>query len=53
MHDVSKHHTEEEGEGDHGEYGWVDFFVAGDSVRVNDLLEYGHKVVVVKLGWLL
>jgi hypothetical protein len=51
---VTKHDSEEEGEGDNGEGGWVGLPVLGHTIRVHNLLEgVGDLVGLEVCGWLL
>ena len=52
MHDVSEHDTEEEGEGNDGWHGWVEFFVVGGTISVHDLLENIYEVILLETCWL-
>lgn len=45
MPDIAEHDGEEEGEGDDGEYGGVDFLVPGHTVGIDDELEDGGEGV--------
>lgn len=46
---VSEHDSKEEGEGDDGPGGWVDFSVVGDSVGVDDVLESLGELVQLEV----
>jgi len=51
MHDISEHYTEKEWEGDNCEYGWIDLFVCGCSISVNNLLEDPHEFTALISSW--
>lgn len=50
MPDISEHDTEEEGEDGNCEESGVDFFVSGNTVSVNNLLERGSEVIGFEVG---
>jgi hypothetical protein len=45
MPNISKHNTEEEGEGDTGETGWIHFLVIWHTIGINNLLENGCELI--------
>lgn len=51
MHDISKHHSEEKWEGNAGEKGWVDLFVAWHTICINNLLEHSCELVGLEQSW--
>lgn len=48
MSDISKHDPKEEGKGDSGEDGRVDFFIARYTIGVGDLLSYNSVAVSIE-----
>lgn len=48
MHNVAEHHTKEEGEGDDGGDGRVQFLVGGCTISINNLLENAHKFTILE-----
>jgi len=45
MHNITKHHTEEEWESDACKDSWIDLLVGWDTIGVNDLLGDSGKVI--------
>jgi len=53
MTKIAKHDTEEEGESDTGEDGRINFFIGGNTICVNDFLEYpGEFIISEQARWL-
>ena len=52
MHDISKHDSEEKGEGNASEYCRVHLLVAWNTISVNNLLEDTCEFIALKKGWL-
>ena len=50
MPHISKHHSEEEGEGDDGEHCRVHFSIAGNAISMHDLLEGAVDLVCLEVG---
>ena len=50
MPDVAKHHTEQEGECDSGIDCWVDFFIRGNTIRVNNFLVDLGKFICLEVS---
>jgi hypothetical protein len=51
MADISKHNTEQEGEGHNCEHSRVDFLVHRDTVGINNLLEDLCKSICFDISW--
>lgn len=47
---ITEHHSEEEGESNHGERSGVSFAVGGDTIHVGDFLEGGNHFVRLEVG---
>lgn len=50
MSHIPEHHSEEEGEGNNSEEGWIDLFILWDAVSVNNLLERSGEVCGLEEG---
>jgi len=50
MTDITKHDSEEEGEGNDSKDTWVNFFVHWDTISVNDLLESGGEFIHLQIS---
>jgi hypothetical protein len=48
---ISEHDSEEVREHDDCEKTWVHFSISGDSISVNNLLEWLGKCVGLEIGW--
>ena len=51
MEDVTKHYTEQEGEGNHGENGGVHLFIVRNTIGVNKQLEGVEEIIFLKCSW--
>ena len=51
MTNITKHDTEKEGESNHIESGWIDFFVARSTIGDNDLVESELEFIQLKVSW--
>lgn len=51
MHDITKHDCEQEGECNASENSGVGFFVSGNAISVNDLLEDPTELSLSEIGW--
>lgn len=52
MHDITKHDSEQEGEGDDGGDGRVEFLVIWSTISINNKLENINKIISLKRRWL-
>lgn len=49
--DITKHHSEQEREGDRCEKAGVDFFVGWDLILIDDQLADGGELTLSEIGW--
>jgi hypothetical protein len=52
MHDITEHDSEQEGEGDDGGDGRVEFLVIWSTISINNKLENINKIISLKRRWL-
>mmetsp|Transcript_4485 Transcript_4485/g.6724 ORF Transcript_4485/g.6724 Transcript_4485/m.6724 type:complete len:411 (+) Transcript_4485:159-1391(+) len=51
MTEITKHHTKQKGERNDGKRCRIHFLIAGDTIRVYNILERLGKLVGLKIGW--